>query len=79
MFKNVIIVIGFCFIELLNFKYIECVLNLIGVLVFKEIFKKFVVIGGGYIGIEFGIVYVNFGIEFVIFEGGDEIFSGFEK
>lgn len=78
-FKNVIFVIGFCLIEIFGFKFFECVINFIGVLVFKEVFKKLVVIGGGYIGIEFGIVFVNFGIEVIFVEVVDEILVGFEK
>lgn len=79
MFKNVVFVIGFILIEILGFKYFKCVINFIGVLSLFEIFKKFVVIGGGYIGMELGIVYVNFGIEVIVVEVGDEILVGFEK
>ncbi|MCY8267635.1 FAD-dependent oxidoreductase, partial [Bacillus haynesii] len=45
----------------------------------KEIPKKLVVIGGGYIGTELGTAYANFGTEVVILEGGEEILPGFEK
>lgn len=69
MFNNVIIVIGFCLIEILGFKFGGCVLDFIGGLVLKEVFKKFVIIGGGVIGVELGGVYVNLGVEVMIFEG----------
>ncbi|MEE4558272.1 dihydrolipoyl dehydrogenase [Bacillus velezensis] len=78
-FKNAIIATGSRPIELPNFKYSERVLNSTGALALKEIPKKLVVIGGGYIGTELGTAYANFGTELVILEGGDEILPGFEK
>lgn len=51
-FKNAIIATGSRPIELPNFKYSERVLNSTGALALKEIPKKLVVIGGGYIGTE---------------------------
>lgn len=78
-FKNAIIATGSRPIELPNFKYTERVLNSTGALALKEIPKKLVVIGGGYIGTELGTAYANFGTELVILEGGDEILPGFEK
>lgn len=78
-FKNAIIATGSRPIELPNFKYSDRVLNSTGALALKEIPKKLVVIGGGYIGTELGTAYANFGTELVILEGGDEILPGFEK
>ncbi len=78
-FKNAIIATGSRPIELPNFKYTERVLNSTGALALKEIPKKLVVIGGGYIGTELGTAYANFGTELVILEGGDEILPGFEN
>ncbi|BBP89004.1 hypothetical protein BsIDN1_26220 [Bacillus safensis] len=54
-------------------------INSTGALALKEVPKKLVVIGGGYIGTELGTAYANFGTEVVILEGGDEILPGFEK
>ena len=45
----------------------------------KEIPKKIVVIGGGYIGTELGGAYANFGTQVTILEGANEILGGFEK
>ncbi|MED1126264.1 dihydrolipoyl dehydrogenase [Bacillus paralicheniformis] len=78
-FKNAIIATGSRPIELPNFKYSDRVLNSTGALALKEIPKKLVVIGGGYIGTELGTAYANFGTEVVILEGGEEILPGFEK
>lgn len=62
-----------------TFKYTDRVINSTGALALKEVPKKLVVIGGGYIGTELGTAYANFGTEVVILEGGDEILPGFEK
>jgi len=78
-FKNAIIATGSRPIELPNFKYSDRVLNSTGALALKEIPKKLVFIGGGYIGTELGTAYANFGTEVVILEGGEEILPGFEK
>ncbi|AUZ38471.1 dihydrolipoyl dehydrogenase, partial [Bacillus sp. MBGLi79] len=78
-FKNAIIATGSRPIELPNFKYSDRVLNSTGALALKEIPKKLVVIGGGYIVTELGTAYANFGTEVVILEGGEEILPGFEK
>ncbi|MDA7026312.1 dihydrolipoyl dehydrogenase [Bacillus sp. CLL-7-23] len=78
-FKNAIIATGSRPIELPSFKYSDRVLNSTGALALKDIPKKLVVIGGGYIGTELGTAYANFETEVVILEGGDEILPGFEK
>ncbi len=78
-FKNAILATGSRPIELPTFKYTDRVINSTGALALKEVPKKLVVIGGGYIGTELGTAYANFGTEVVILEGGDEILPGFEK
>src|SRR5690606_26985052 len=78
-FKNCIIATGSTPIELPAFKFSERVLDSTGALNLKEIPKKLVVIGGGYIGTELGSAYANLGTELVILEGMDEILGGFEK
>src|SRR5690625_4506535 len=78
-FKNCIIATGSSPIELPAFKFSERVLDSTGALNLKEIPKKLVVIGGGYIGTELGSAYANLGTELVILEGMDEILGGFEK
>ncbi len=78
-FKNAIIASGSRPIEIPAFKYGGRVLDSTGALNLKEIPKKIVVIGGGYIGTELGTAYANFGTQVTILEGADEILSGFEK
>lgn len=79
IFKNAIIATGSRPIELPAFKYSNRVVDSTGALALKDIPKKMVVIGGGYIGTELGTAYANFGTEIVILEAGDEILAGFEK
>ncbi len=45
----------------------------------KEIPKKLVVIGAGYVGTELGTAYANFGTEVTFLEGAKDILGGFEK
>ncbi|WP_404449873.1 dihydrolipoyl dehydrogenase [Sutcliffiella horikoshii] len=78
-FNNCIIATGSRPIEIPTFKYSKRVLDSTGALALKDIPKKLVVIGGGYIGTELGTAYANFGTEVVIVEAADEILAGFEK
>ncbi|KAB2496186.1 dihydrolipoyl dehydrogenase [Priestia endophytica] len=78
-FKNVIIATGSRPVEIPGFKFSERVINSTGALALKEIPKKLVVIGGGYIGTELGTAYANFGTEVTIVEAADDILAGFEK
>ncbi|ELK44988.1 dihydrolipoyl dehydrogenase [Halobacillus sp. ACCC02827] len=78
-FNNVIIATGSRPIELPTFKYSDRVLDSTGALNLKEIPKKLVVIGGGYIGTELGTAYANFDTEVTILEGTGDILGGFEK
>ena len=78
-FNNCIIATGSRPIELKHFPYSERVLDSTGALNLKEIPKKLVVIGGGYIGTELGGAYANFGTEVTILEGTKDILGGFEK
>ncbi len=78
-FKHAILATGSRPIELKPFPYSERVLDSTGALNLKEIPKKFVVIGGGYIGTELGGAYASFGSEVTILEGAKDILGGFEK
>ncbi|WP_026674449.1 dihydrolipoyl dehydrogenase [Alkalihalobacterium bogoriense] len=78
-FKNCIVATGSTPIELPTFKYNDRVLNSSGALALREIPKKMVVIGGGYIGIELTGAYANLGTEVIVLEGGKQIVAGFEK
>jgi dihydrolipoamide dehydrogenase len=78
-FNNCIIATGSSPIEIPSFKWSERVISSTGALALKEIPKKMVVIGGGYIGTELGTAYANFGTEVTILEGSGQILPGFEK
>ncbi|NEU29523.1 dihydrolipoyl dehydrogenase [bacterium LRH843] len=78
-FKNCIIATGSRPIEIPGFKYSERVINSSGALALKEVPKKLVVIGGGYIGIELTGAFSNMGTEVVVLEGSKQILGGFEK
>ncbi|GAE33784.1 dihydrolipoamide dehydrogenase of pyruvate dehydrogenase complex [Halalkalibacter akibai JCM 9157] len=78
-FKNCIIATGSRPIEIPAFKYTDRVINSTGALALKEVPKKMVVIGGGYIGIELAGAYSNMGTEVVVLEGSKQILGGFEK
>ncbi|WNB90548.1 dihydrolipoyl dehydrogenase [Bacillus sp. NEB1478] len=78
-FKNAIIATGSRPIEIPGFKWSDRVISSTGALALKEVPKKMVVIGGGYIGMELGTAYANFGTEVTILEGGKQILPGFEK
>ncbi|TSB45304.1 dihydrolipoyl dehydrogenase [Alkalicoccobacillus porphyridii] len=78
-FKNCIIATGSSPIELPDFKFTDRVISSTGALALKEIPKKLVVIGGGYIGVELAGAYSNLGSEVTIIEGLKQILPGFEK
>ncbi|MGX4669088.1 dihydrolipoyl dehydrogenase [Cerasibacillus sp. JNUCC 74] len=78
-FNNCIIATGSRPIEIPGFKFSDRVLDSTGALNLKEIPKKMVVIGGGYIGTELGTAYANFGTEVTVLEGTKDILGGFEK
>ncbi|CQR47832.1 Dihydrolipoyl dehydrogenase [Paraliobacillus sp. PM-2] len=78
-FKNCIIATGSTPIEIPTFKFSDRVLDSTGALNLKEIPKKMVVIGGGYVGTELGTAYANFGTEVTILEGAKDILGGFES
>ena len=78
-FKHAIIATGSRPIEIPGFEFGERVLSSTGALALKELPKKLVVIGGGYIGTELGSAFANLGTEVTILEGGKDILAGFEK
>ncbi|MBM0065311.1 dihydrolipoyl dehydrogenase [Alkalicoccobacillus gibsonii] len=78
-FKNCIIATGSSPIELPAFKFTDRVISSTGALALKEVPKKLVVIGGGYIGVELAGAYSNLGSEVTIIEGAKQILPGFEK
>lgn len=77
-FKEAIIATGSRPIEIDGFKFKGRVLDSTGALNLKEIPKRFVVIGGGYIGCQMASVYANFGSKVTIIESADRILPNFE-
>lgn len=78
-FNNCIIATGSRPIEIPAFKFSDRVLDSTGALNLKEIPKKLVVIGAGYVGSELGTAYANFGTEVTFLEGAKDVLGGFEK
>jgi dihydrolipoamide dehydrogenase len=78
-FNNCIVATGSSPIEIPTFKFSDRVLDSTGALALKEIPKKMVVIGGGYVGTELGSAYANLGTEVTVLEGAKDILGGFEK
>lgn len=78
-FDNLILATGSRPIEIKGFPFGERVIDSTGGLALKEIPKKLVVIGGGYIGCELAGVYANLGTQVTILEGLPTILSVFEK
>lgn len=78
-FKHCIIATGSNPIEIPGFKWSDRVISSTGALALKELPKKLVVIGGGYIGIELSSAFAGFGTEVVILEGTPSILPAFEK
>lgn len=78
-FKNCIIATGSSPIEIPGFKWSDRVLSSTGALNLKELPKKLVVIGGGYIGVELSSAFAGFGTEVTILEGSPAILPAFEK
>lgn len=78
-FQNVIIATGSRPLEIKGFKFGKRILDSTGLLNLKEIPKKLVVIGGGYIGSELAGVYASLGTDVTILEGAPSILPNFEK
>src|SRR5690625_4686087 len=78
-FKDCIIATGSSPIEIPSFKFSDRVLDSTGALSLKEVPKKLIVVGGGYVGTELGTAYASFGSEVTILEGAKDILGGFEK
>jgi dihydrolipoamide dehydrogenase len=77
-FNHCIIATGSRPIELKAFPFGGRILSSTEALALREIPKRMVVIGGGYIGIELGQTYARFGTKVTVLEGADTILPGFE-
>lgn len=77
-FKQAIIASGSRPIEIPGFPFGEGILDSTGGLNLKELPKKMVVIGGGYIGCELAGAYANLGTDVTIVEGTPALLPSFE-
>jgi dihydrolipoamide dehydrogenase len=78
-FNHCIIATGSRPIELAAFPFGKRILSSTEALNLKEIPKRLIVIGGGYIGIELGQTFAKLGSQVTVLEGADHILPGFEK
>ncbi len=78
-FDKAIIAVGSKPIELPNFKFGGRIISSTEALSLERIPEKLVVIGGGYIGLELGIVYAKLGSKVSVVEMTDQLLPGFDK
>jgi dihydrolipoamide dehydrogenase len=77
--KNVVIATGSRPVQIPGFTFDEKrVLSSTGALALTEVPKRMVVVGGGYIGLELGIVYAKLGTKVTVVEALPSILSGME-
>jgi dihydrolipoamide dehydrogenase len=77
-FKEAIIATGSRPLEISGFPFKGRVLDSTGALNLKEVPKRFVVIGGGYIGCQMASVFANVGSKVTIIEAADNLLMGFD-
>ena len=78
--KNIVIATGSRPIQIPGFEVDQKrVLDSTGALALDEVPKRLVVIGGGYIGLELGMVYAKLGSKVTVVEALDSILAGMEK
>jgi dihydrolipoamide dehydrogenase len=78
--KNVVLATGSRPIEIPGFKIDQQrILDSTGALALEEIPKRLVVIGGGYIGLEIGMVYAKFGSKVTVVEALGRVLSSMDK
>jgi dihydrolipoamide dehydrogenase len=78
--KNIVLATGSRPIEIPGFKIDQKrVLDSTGALALAEIPKRMVVIGGGYIGLELGMVYAKFGTKVTVVEALPRVLAAMDK
>jgi dihydrolipoamide dehydrogenase len=78
--KNVVLATGSRPIEIPGFKIDQKrILDSTGALALDEVPKRMVVIGGGYIGLEIGMVYAKFGTKVTVVEALGRVLSTMDK
>ncbi len=78
-FKEAIIATGSRPLEIRGFPFKGRVMDSTGALSLKKLPKRFVVIGGGYIGCQMASVYANLGCKVTIIEAADNLLMGFDN
>ena len=78
-FDKAIIAVGSKPIELPSFKFGNGIISSTEALSLEKIPEKLVVIGGGYIGLELGIVYAKLGSKVSVVEMTDQLLPGFDN
>jgi dihydrolipoamide dehydrogenase len=78
--KNIVLATGSRPIEIPGFKIDQKrVLDSTGALALSEIPKRMIVIGGGYIGLELGMVYAKFGTKVTVVEALPRVLASMDK
>ncbi len=78
--KNVILATGSRPFEIPGFKIDQQrIIDSTGALALDHVPKRLVVIGGGYIGLELGMVYAKFGSKVTVVEALDTVLAGMDK
>ncbi len=78
--KNVVIATGSRPIEIPGFKIDQQrIVDSTGALAFTEVPKRLIVIGGGYIGLELGMVYAKFGSKVTVVEALPRVLASMDK
>jgi dihydrolipoamide dehydrogenase len=76
--KNVVVAVGSAPIEIPGFAFGEHVWSSTEALAPKSVPRRMLVIGGGYIGLELGLVYHNLGTEIRVVEFMDRVLPGMD-
>jgi dihydrolipoamide dehydrogenase len=78
--KNVVLATGSRPIEIPGFKIDQQrILDSTGALALEEVPKRLIVIGGGYIGLELGMVYAKFGTKVTVVEALPRVLASMDK
>jgi len=78
--KNVVLATGSRPIEIPGFKIDQQrILDSTGALALEEVPKRMIVIGGGYIGLELGMVYAKFGTKVTVVEALPRVLAAMDK
>ena len=77
--ESVVLATGSTPIEIPSIPFGENIIDSESALDLKEVPKKLLILGAGYIGVELGFVYQKMGAEVTFIEGAESILPGFDK